>query len=63
MKVAQGIIKLLAVCLAIAAIACCIIAYWDKICSFFTRACEALQKKKAGCPICSSEYEDYADWE
>ncbi len=63
MKVARCILKLTAVCLALAAITCCVVAYWDKIWAFFTRAGETLRKKKADCPICSSEYEDYADWE
>ncbi|MCI8595116.1 MAG: hypothetical protein HFF09_07700 [Oscillospiraceae bacterium] len=63
MKVARGILKMLAVLLALVAAAYCIITYWDRICAFFTRIGEALREKKASCPLCTSEYEDYADWD
>ena len=44
---------------AVAAAACCIIAYWDKITEGFYYIGE-----KLGCKRCRpSEYDDYADWD
>ncbi len=60
MKVARFVLKIVAVCLTVAAAACCVIAYWDKI----TEGFRALGEK-LGCPRCAypSEYDDYADWD
>ncbi len=60
MKVARFVLKVVGFSLAIAATACCIIAYWDKI-------VEAVHcvGKRLGC--CSDspcgDYDDYADWD
>ena len=60
MKVARFVLKIVGFCLAAAAAACCVIAYWDKL-------VEAAQTvgAKMGCPHCvkSAEYDDYADWD
>lgn len=63
MKVARSVFKALAVLLALATALCLIVSYWDKICELFACAAAKLKEKKAQCPLCSSEYEDYADWE
>lgn len=55
MKVARFILKLVAVSLAVAAAACCVVAYWDKI----VDAVEAV-RNKCGKKV---EYADYADWD
>ncbi len=58
MKAARFILKVVTACLAVAAVACCVVAYWDKI----VDAVEAIKSKC--CPKCrSAEYADYADWE
>ena len=59
MKVARFVLKIVSLCLAAAALACCIIAYWDKIMDAvrFVGA-------KCGCKACRpAEYDDYADWD
>lgn len=61
MKVARFVLKIVGACLAVAAAACCIIAYWDKIVEGVERiGC------KLGLSSCRSDYadlDDYADWE
>lgn len=59
MKVARFVLKIVGACLAAAAAACAIIAYWDKI----VEGVNAIGAK-LGCKCCRpSEYDDYADWE
>lgn len=60
MKLARFVLKIVAACLTVAAVACCIIAYWDKITEFVHTV-----GKKLGLPCCqyASEYDDYADWD
>jgi len=61
MKAARFILKIVAICLSAAAAACCIIAYWDKICNL----CRALGDK-FGIEVevnRDDEFDDYADWE
>ena len=60
MKVARFVLKIVGFCLAAAAAACCVIAYWDKIVAGF----QAIGGK-LGCTRCahSAEYDDYADWD
>ena len=60
-KVVQFVLKLVAVCAIVAAAACCVIAYWDKITAVLSCARDKLAEKKAYC--CHSEYDDYADWD
>lgn len=58
MKVARFVLKIVAVSLAVAAAACCVIAYWDKI----VDTAEAVKRKC--CKCCKTvEYDDYADWD
>lgn len=60
MKIARMVLKVVACSLALAAAACCVIAYWDKL-------TEAVQKlgAKLGCQCRKTmpEYDDYADWD
>jgi len=61
MKVARFVLKIVAISLAAAAAACCVIAYWDKISGLF----RALGNK-LGIELevhKDNEFEDYADWE
>ncbi|WP_251448660.1 hypothetical protein [Vermiculatibacterium agrestimuris] len=61
MKIARFVLKVVGFCLALAAAACCVIAYWDKI-----TECVHRVGSKLGLSCCSSDYadfDDYADWE
>ncbi len=60
MKAANCILKIVAGALAVAAVICCVIAYWDKI----VESIDCIKGKlcKGGC--CDSEYDDYVvDWD
>lgn len=62
MKIARFVLKIVGACLALAAAACCVIAYWDKI----MEAAERVGSKLGlSCCHCSdyADYDDYADWE
>ncbi|MEG0440816.1 MAG: hypothetical protein RR450_02095 [Oscillospiraceae bacterium] len=60
MKVARFVLKVTTICLAIAAAACCIVAYWDQIAEFFGML-KAKVSDRACC--CHHESDDYADWD
>lgn len=60
MKIARFVLKIVGLCLALAAAACCVIAYWDKITEFVHEVGNALGLKCCRYP---SEYDDYADWD
>ena len=60
MKIARFVLKIVGLCLALAAAACCVIAYWDKITECVQGVGQALGVKCCQCP---SEYDDYADWD
>ena len=60
MKIARFVLKIVALALAAAAAICCVIAFWDKIAAYFDSVRERLDGKKC---CCSSEYDDYADWD
>jgi hypothetical protein len=60
MKIARFVLKIVALALAAAAAICCVIAFWDKIAACFDSIREKLEEKKC---CCSSEYDDYADWD
>jgi len=61
MKIARFLLKILALCFAAAAVACAIIAYWDKIADFFGCVKDKLEDKVLCCH--PAEYDDYADWD
>ncbi len=56
----QFALKLAAGLAVLAAAACCIAAYWDKIMELCDCAKEKLAEKRA---CCQAEYDDYADWD
>ena len=60
MKIARFVLKIVGACLALAAAACCVIAYWDKITECVHGIGKALGLKCCQYP---SEYDDYADWD
>lgn len=59
MKVARLVWKIIAAVLALAAVVCCVIAFWDKIEAAFY--CVKAKLCKSGL-ICGGECEDFADW-
>ena len=64
MKVAQAILKAVAIGLVVGAAVCAVIAYWDKIVDVFYNLADKIEEKRANCCCCgSSEYDDYEDWE
>ena len=58
MKVARFVLKIVSLCLAVAALTCCVIAYWDKI----AEAARCIGDKCGG-KSRPAEYDDYADWD
>ena len=64
MKIARFVLKIVAASLAVAALACAIVAYWDKIMELFccAKSKGTAKAKSCGCNY-PSEYDDYADWE
>ena len=58
MKTACFILKIAAVALAAAAVACALVAYWDKIVDVFYSISDKLEEKKANSHF-ASEFEDY----
>lgn len=54
-KVAHFVLKIVAIGLTVAAVACCVVAYWDKIVDTVEAVrCKCREK---------GEYADYADWD
>ncbi|NCB62087.1 MAG: hypothetical protein EOM52_00485 [Clostridia bacterium] len=60
MKIARFVLKIIALSLAVAAMVCAIIAYWDKIADVFGCVKDKLEEKGCCRP---AEYDDYADWD
>ena len=61
MKAARFVMKCVALGLVVGAVACAIIAYWDKIVECFYNLADKLEEKKAVCRC--TECDDYDDWE
>ena len=59
MKTARCVLKIVAAALAIAAAACCVIAYWDKIENAFY--CLKAKVQKIQCSCC--ECDESIDWD
>lgn len=62
MKVARFVLKIVAVAMIVAAAACAVVAYWDKIVDAFYAVADKIEEKKAECRF-ASEYDDYEDCE
>lgn len=61
MKVARFVLKIVGWSLALAAAACCLVAYWDKITSGLCGLKDRVAEKSTCCH--PSEFDDYADWD
>lgn len=62
MKIARFVLKIVAVAMVVAAAACAVVAYWDKIVDAFYAVADKIEEKKAECRF-PSEYDDYEDCE
>lgn len=62
MKIAHFVLKIVAVAMVVAAAACAVVAYWDKIVDAFYAVADKIEEKKAECHF-ASEYDDYEDCE
>ena len=62
MKVARFVLKIVAMSMIVAAAACAVAAYWDKIVDAFYTVADKIEEKKAECRF-ASEYDDYEDCE
>lgn len=61
MKAARCILKIVALAMVVAAAACAVAAYWDKIVDVFYTIADKIEEKKADCRF-ASEYDDYDDF-
>ena len=60
MKVARFVLKIVSACLAVAAVTCCVIAYWDKIVDVVEAVSDKLgYSRKAKL----ADSDDYVDWD
>ena len=59
MKATRWILKVITAVLALAAVVCCVIAFWDKI----EAGICCVKEKLFGCTCGCSEYDDYMDWD
>ena len=60
MKVARFVLKIVAAAMAVTAVVCAVVAFWDKIEDFFYTIADRVEEKKADCRF-ASEYDDYDD--
>ena len=58
MKTARFILKIVAVAMAAAAVACAIVAFWDCIMDLFDSIADKVEEKKANSRF-ASEFDDY----
>lgn len=61
MKVTRLALQIAAAILLVAAAACTVVAYWDKIVDIFYTIADKLEERRADCCIDSSEFDDYDD--
>ena len=59
MKAARFVLKIVAAVM-VAAAACAVVAYWDKIVDLFYTVSDKIEEKKADCRF-ASEYDDFDD--
>lgn len=60
MKIARFVLKIVGASLALAALVCCVVAYWDRLAQLCGCAKDSLAAKKAAC-CRPAEYDDFAD--
>lgn len=58
MKLGNLVLKIVAAICAVAALVCCIIAFWDKIEEYCYRMRQLIAAKRC----CAAESDDYEDW-
>ena len=66
MKVARFVLKVVATALAVSAVVCAVIAFWDQIMDCIGKVVNRLRCRRQyaeGCCIPAAEDEDYSDWD
>ena len=63
MKDARCIMKFVTALAAVGAVACLVVAYWDKILDVFYTVADKIEEKRANCAFCDPEFDDFADAE
>ena len=58
MKTVRFILKIAAAVMAVAAVACAVLAFWDKIMDLVESISDKMAEKKANCCL-ASEFDDY----
>ena len=62
MKAARFVLKIVAVAMAAATVACAVVAYWDKIVDFCYSIADRVEEKKADRRF-AAEYDDFDDFD
>ena len=62
MKAARFVLKIVAVAMAAAAVACAVVAYWDQIVDFCYTVADRIEEKKADRKF-AAEADDFADFD
>lgn len=62
MKIARFVLKIVAAAMALIAVVCAMVAFWDRIVDLFYTVADKMEEKKAECRF-ASEYDDYEDCE
>ena len=63
MKLARFILKIVATAMAVAAVVCAIVAFWDQIMDLFDTIIDKLEEKRADRCFEPEESDDFADYD
>ena len=63
MKVARFVLKIVAIAMTAAAVACAIIAFWDQIMDLFDTIVDKVEEKRADRCFQPDELDDFADYD
>lgn len=61
MKTARFILKIVAAAMAVAAVVCAVVAFWDQIMDLFDTIIDKVEEKRADRCFEPSEFDDYDD--
>ena len=63
MKAARFILKIVAIAMTAAAVACAIIAFWDQIMDLFDTIADKVEERRADRCFEPAEFDDFADYD
>lgn len=63
MKAARFILKIVAIAMTVAAVACAIIAFWDQIMDLFDTIVDKVEERRADRCFEPAEFDDFADYD